>query len=308
MLPLTEAKIKALKPKSKGYKKADFEGLYVYITPSGSRIWRMKFRHNKKEGSLTIGEYPAVTLKEAREEKRKARALLAKGINPSTAKAKAKQVEKDHAKNSFSLIADRFIDKSRKEGNAHATLKKLEWLLADARADFGTTPINDITPQIVLKTLRKREKLGQYETARRMRSRIGGVFRYAVASGLCENDPTFSLRGALIRPTVKHRAAITDPDTLGRFLKALENYQGQRATIIALWLLILFAARPGELRKAHWKEFDLEKRVWNVPAERMKMRRAHTVPLSDKALELLAELKGLTGWGGATFPCSDQRP
>lgn len=302
VLPLTDAKIKTLKPKDKAYKVADFEGLYLYVTPSGSRLWRMKFRHKKKEGVLSLGGYPAVTLKEARDQKNQARALLAKGINPAIVKAEAKQVAQGHAENSFNRIADRFIDKSRKEGKSTATLKKLEWLLEDARADFGAMPINDITPQIVLKTLKTREKAEQYETARRMRSRIGGVFRYAVASGLCDNDPTFALQGALIRPTVTHRAAITDKATLARYLTALSRYQGQRPTVIALWLLMLFAARPGEIRKARWEEFDFEGRVWNVPAERMKMRRPHAVPLCDKALALLSELKELTGWGELLFP------
>ncbi|WP_427452002.1 tyrosine-type recombinase/integrase [Litorimonas sp. WD9-15] len=163
-------------------------------------------------------------------------------------------------------------------------------------------PINEIKAQTVLKTLKRREALGHYETVRRLRSTISAVFRYAVASGVAETDPTFALKDALIKPTVKHHAAITDEDRLKEFLRALDSYGGKAETKIALTLHILFASRPGEIRKARWEEFDFEERVWNVPAERMKMRAAHNVPLSNAALALLEELRELTGWGALLFP------
>lgn len=242
--------------------------------------------------------------------KRDARALLAKGINPASHKASAKTKAAQHLENTFNRIADQFVDKARKEGRAKTTLSKLEWLLADARADFGNMPITEVAPQIVLRTLKKRERDGHYETAARMRSRIGAVFRYAVANALCENDLTFALQGALVKPQVSHRAAITDKETLKRYLSALENYDGQRTTVIALKLLMLFATRPGELRQARWEEFDLTDRVWSIPAARMKMRRPHVVPLSDQAISLLEELNELTGWGALLFPAqtSSKKP
>lgn len=299
---LTDAKIRALKAKSKAYKVSDFGGLYLNVTTKGSKLWRLKYRFSGKEGKLSFGPYPDVSLKQARDMKDEARALLASGSNPASVKAEAKKAELGKSENNFNNVADRFVHKSKKEGKSEATIKKLRWLLEDGRADFGGMAINEITPQIVLKTLKKREALEQYETARRMRSRIGGVFRYAVANGICDNDPTFALQGALIRPTVKHRAAITDKETLGRYLRALDDYKGKRPTVIALWLLMLFASRPGELRHARWDEFDFEGRIWNVPAERMKMRRPHQVPLTSKAMELLRELRELTGWGELLFP------
>ncbi|WP_416877061.1 tyrosine-type recombinase/integrase [Litorimonas sp.] len=299
---MTDRKIKALKPKDKPYKVSDFDGLYVNVTLGGSRLWRFKFRYEGKEGLLSFGRYPAISLQDARKMRDEARSLLAKGVNPSTKKAEEKAIAAGKAENSFNKFADLFVEKARKEGRADVTINKMRWLLDDARADFGEMPISEITPRIVLKTLRKREKLEQYETAKRMRSRIGGVFRYAVASGQADNDPTFALKDALIRPTVTHRAAITDEETLTQFLKALEGYGGRRMTVIALRLLMLFALRPSELRKARWEEFDFKEHVFNVPAERMKMRRPHAVPLTATALELLKELKDLTGWGDLLFP------
>jgi len=197
-----------------------------------------------------------------------------------------------------------------KEGRSKATLTKLTWLLNDARADFGHMPIADITAPVILKTLKKREKLEHYETARRMRSRIGGVFRYAVASGITDTDPTFALQDALIRPKVTHRAAITDKDALTELLRKIENYSGQPTTVIALKLLIQFATRPGELRHARWDEIDYAAKVWHIPASRMKMRKPHSVPLPDTALALLADLQELTGWGELLFPAqtSSKKP
>lgn len=309
-MPLTDKKIQSLKPKAKPYKVADFDGLYINVSKAGSRLWRFKYRFEGKEGLLSFGVYPAVTLKEARDKRDAARSTLAKGVNPSVLKNEKKAQELSLSENTFNAIADAFFAKAQKEGRAKATLKKLEWLLLDARRDFGTMPIRDINATIILKTLKKREALDQHETSKRMRSRIGGVFRYAVANGLADNDPTFALRDALIRPIVTHRAAITDRDKLKKFLKKLDLYNGAATTIIALKLLILFAARPGELRHSRWHEFDFEAKVWHVPAERMKMRKPHSVPLSDAALALLNELKELTGWGDLLFPAqtSSKKP
>lgn len=300
-LPLTDSKIRTLKPKNKPFKVADFDGLHIYVTPKGSRLWRFKYRFNGKEGLLSFGKYPDVSLSDARDRRDEARAVVASGRNPAVVKARTKSEASSQAL-TFNALADRFIDKATKEGRAPATLSKLSWLLEDARRDFGHMALVDITAPIVLKTLRKRETAEHYETARRMRSRIGGVFRYAVASGLTETDPTAALQGALIRPTVTHRAAITDRATLSKLLSALEYYSGQTTTVIALKLLMLFASRPGEIRKARWDEFDIENRVWNVPAERMKRRKPHSVPLSDVALGHLTELRELTGWGDLLFP------
>ena len=309
-LALTDAKIRALKPKEKAYKTSDFGGLYLYVTAKGSRLWRLKYRYNGKEGKLSFGSYPDISLKEARDLRDEARGQLANGINPSALKREKHAEAMGKTENTFNRLADQYVEKLTKEGRAKSTLKKLEWLLEDARRDFGHIPIADITAPIVLKTLKKRERQEQYETAQRMRSRIGGVFRFAVATGVSDTDPTFALRDALISPTVKHRAAITDEAGLSRLLKAIEVYMGRRETIIALKLLLQFACRPGELRQARWEEFDFEQKIWSVPAPRMKTRKPHTVPLPETTLTLLGELKDLTGWGELLFPAqtSSKKP
>lgn len=251
---------------------------------------------------MSLGRYPEMGLQEARTLRDEARATHAKGVDPSQLKQEQKRTAIEKGGNTFAHVATAHVAKKVKEGLAEATLRKVRWMLAMANADFGHTPISEITAPIVLKTLKKREKLGHYETAKRMRSIIGGVFRYGIATGVCDNDPTVALKGALIRPTVTHRAAITDKNELGCLMRAISAYGGQVTTRIALELLALLATRPGELRKAHWSEFDFEVCIWNVPAPRMKSRKPHSVPLSSHALKLLNELKAQTGWSKLLFP------
>ncbi len=240
-LPLTDAKIKALKPRGKPYKITDYDGLFLFVTPSsGSKLWRFKFRLNGKEGLMCFGKYPFVSLMEARFKRDEAKSMVAKGINPAHEKRKAKDAKAHKTEHTFAKIAEKYLTKAIKEGKSEATLKKKEWVLRFAMDDFGDLPMNEITAQVVLATLKKREKLGHYETARRMRATIGGVFRFAVASGVAQTDPTFALKDALIRPIVKHRAAITDKAKLAELMHALENYGGKAETRIALKLLILF--------------------------------------------------------------------
>lgn len=301
-MPLTDAKIKSLKPKAKQYKVSDFDGLYVLIAPSGSKLWRLKYRFDGKEKSLAFGKYPYTTLAHARFQRDEARTLLARGIDPSEERKREKEETRSETEHSFTQFAEKYVLKLVKEGKSENTLSKVRWVLSFAIEDFGDTAINEIDAQTVLKTLRTREALGHYETAKRMRSTIGAVFRFAVASGVGHTDPTFALKDALIKHKTTHRAAITDKDKLAEYLKALDSYGGKSETRIGLWLLMLFATRPGEIRKARWDEFDIEGRVWSIPKERMKMRRPHSVPLSDKAVALLEELRTLTGWGALLFP------
>jgi len=218
-MPLTDAKIKALKPKDRSFKIADFDGLFLLVTPKGSKLWKFKFRFGGKENRLSFGKYPYVTLQQARQKRDEARSLLARGIDPAAERKKDKAEQLAQSEHSFANFAAKYRDKLVKEGKSEETIKKKDWLLGMANADFGNMPINDIGAQTVLATLRKREEKGHYETVGRLRSTIGAVFRYAVASGVAENDPTYALKDALIRPTVKHRAAITDKTTLKRYLQ-----------------------------------------------------------------------------------------
>ena len=299
---LTDAKLRQLKPKEKPYKVADFEGLFVLVTPAGSRLWKFKYRFERKEKRMSLGSYPATSLQDARKRKDEARGMLELGLDPSAEKQKAKNQRLAVTEHVFAKFAEAYLGKKRREGRADSTLSKLEWIIAEVNAQLGDRPIKEITAPEILKVLRRREAMEHYETAKKMRSVIGAVFRMAVAEGHADFDPTFALKDALIRGKTIHRAAITDRESLERYIKALGMYKGQAKTRLGLLLLTLFATRPSELRLAKWSEFDWEKKVWDLPAERMKMRKPHAVPLSDLALETLAELKEHTGWSELLFP------
>ena len=309
-MPLNDAKIRNLKTKEKSYKVGDFDGLFLLVKATGSKSWRFKYRIEGKEKLLVIGDYPAISLLQARQARDAARAELAAGGDPSETKQEKKRIRRESQGHTFEKVGAAFLDKQRKEGKSPATLSKTEYHLKLANKDFGKKPISEVTSPMVLRCLRKVEAKGNYETAHRLRSRIGSIFRYAVASGIAEHDPTYALRDALIRPTVKHRAAITDPKALGALLVAIDGFDGQATTRIALHLMAILAQRPGELRHARWDEFDLEDAVWSIPAEKMKMRKPHNVPLPEPALVLLEELRLLTGEGALLFPSlrSWQRP
>ncbi len=299
---LSDARIRALKPREKPYKQADFDGLYLLIKPNGSKLWRFKYRWLRKEKLLALGKYPEVTLADARRKRDEARSLIANDEDPSSvrkdqkAKAAAEQTE------TFAKIAAELLEKKRIEGRAETTLAKTEWLHRLLGADIGQMPISQITARDILVPLKKIENKGNHESAIRMRSAAGAVFRYAIALGLADNDPTYGLKDALIRPQVRHRAAITDPTQVGALLRAIDGFSGQTSTRLALQLLSLTALRPGELRMAEWEEIDGAKAVWTVPAHRAKMRRPHAVPLSHQALECVKQLRTLTGWGALLFP------
>lgn len=227
---------------------------------------------------------------------------MAQGFDPNEAKQEDKRVRLEAKGQTFAKIGAVFLEKQRKEGKSKATLDKTEYHLKLASRDFGRRPINEITAPLILKTLRKVEAKGNYETAHRLRARIGSVFRYAVASGLAETDPTYALKDALIRPTRVHRAAITDPKALGQLMREIDVFEGQATTRIGLQLLAILAQRPGEIRHAMWSEFDFTEKVWAIPAAKMKMRRDHNVPLPAQALALLGELRQINGNGDYLFP------
>lgn len=309
-MPLSDIQLRNLKPKAKPYKVGDFDGLYITVTPTGSRLWHMKYRISGREKRLSFGAYPVVSLARARQLRDEARSVLAAGSDPGEIKQERKRADRERRGITFASQAEAFIDKARREGKAQATMDKTEWLLGVANDAFGARPITDVTPPMILDCLRRVEAKGNYETARRLRSKIGAVFRYAVANGRAETDPTYALRGALIAPTVTPRAAILDPIELGGLMRAIDAFHGQVTTRIGLQLLALLVQRPGELRHATWDEFDTDARIWSFPPERMKMRRPHRVPLPKQALGLLEELRPLTGSGTYLFPSlrSWQRP
>jgi integrase len=309
-MPLSDSQLRFLKPKDKPYKVSDFEGLFVLVKPNGSKLWQFKYRINGVERLLSIGQYPDVSLAKARKAKEIARSQLADGIDPSEAKQEAKAQAREAHGNTFEKIGAAFLNKQQIEGKSKATLDKTAYHLKLANTAFGRKPITKITAPMILKCLRKVEAKGNYETAHRLRARIGSVFRYAVASGLAETDPTYALKDALIKPTRVHRAAITAPKAFGALLREVGAFEGQAVTRIGLKFLALTAQRPGEVRHAKWEEFDFQEKVWALPADKMKMRRDHYVPLSEQAIALLHDLRMITGNGAYLFPSlrSWQRP
>ncbi|MFC3614758.1 tyrosine-type recombinase/integrase [Lutimaribacter marinistellae] len=302
MTVLSDARIRALKPKEKPFKQADFDGLYLLVNPNGSKLWRFKYRWFGKEKLLALGKYPDVGLADARRKRDEARSQIATGEDPAGARKRQKAKSTAEQNETFVKLAAELLEKKRREGRAQATLQKTEWFHRLLSADIGAMPVSQITAQDLLVPLRKLEKKGNHESAVRMRSAAGAVFRYAIALGLADNDPTYGLKDALIRPTARHRAAITDRSGVGALMRAVDGFSGQRTTQLALQLLALTALRPGELRMADWEEIDEAAAVWTVPAHRAKMRRPHAVPLSRQALALVKDLRALTGWGRLVFP------
>lgn len=301
-MPLSDAQVRSLKPGEKPAKYSDGGGLHVVVSPKGSKLWRMAYRYGGKQKLLSFGSYPIVTLLDARSKRDEAKRLLADGVDPSEQVRLRKAERREKRGNTFNALADAFLDKAEKEGRASATLAKMRWLLGLARPSIGTIAIEEISAAEILISLRQVEAAGNYETARRLRSTIGQVFRFAIANAKASNDPTFGLRGALITPTVKHRAAVTNSDDFSALLRAVWGYDGTVETLAALKLMALLYPRPGELRMAEWSEFDLERGIWTIPASRAKMRREHKKPLSSHALDVLRGLQRHTGNRKLAFP------
>jgi integrase len=301
-MALTELEIRNAKPGAKIVKLSDGGGLQLWIDSKGAKRWRLAYRFNGAQLALAIGVYPKTGLKEAREAREAAKRLLAEGQDPGQTKKQAKAAQIVSSANTFAAIAEELLAKKRREGKAETTLGKLDWMLGLVLPDLGLRPITEISSPDVLAVLRRVEARGQLETAGRLRAIIGEVSRYAIATGRAEVDPTFALRGALTTPKTKHRAAIVEPVALGALLRSIESYEGTPEVRIALKLMALAFVRPGELRNAFWSEFDLEAGLWVIPAGRMKMRRAHRVPLAPQAIALLKDLHALTGHRALLFP------
>lgn len=308
---LTDIALRKAKPAAKPLKLSDGLGMYLLLKSDGSRYWRMDYRFDGKRKTLALGVYPEVSLSNARQRREDARRLLAAGTDPGVARKSAKRAQAEAiraAEDTFEAIARDWMGRQEV---AEVTANKTRWILETFLfPDMGHRPIAEITPRDLLAVLRKIEATGKLETAKRAKVKAGQVFRYAVLEGKAESDPTASLKGALKPPKEKHHAAITDPLRIGQLLRAIDGYRGQFTTLKALQLAPLVFVRPGELRQAAWSEFDLDGAIWRIPAERMKMKAAHLVPLSTQALSVLKELWPLTGNGHYVFPGirTDSRP
>nr|WP_242010871.1 integrase arm-type DNA-binding domain-containing protein [Acetobacter musti] len=299
---MTDLAVRNAAPRAKEYKLADSGGLHLLVTPAGGKLWRFKFRAHGKEKRLTFGKYPEVSLADARRKRDAARRDIAGGIDPAAQKALERIVLRAALADTFGELATEYVDKAEREGRAPATVSKLRWLADQLRPEIGHRPVSAIEPPEILATLRRLEKAGNLETARRARSFASRVFKYAVQTGRAKNDPAMLLQGAITAPRVKHHAAILTPSRVGDLLRAIETYSGQPATMLALKLSPHVFVRPGELRQAEWSEIDFEAAVWRIPAVRTKTRREHAAPLSHQALDILAQARVFSGHGRYVFP------
>lgn len=309
-MPLTDIVVRKAKGRVAPYKMADGGGMYVLVRPDGARYWRMDYRWEGKRRTLALGVYPSVSLSNAREKRDQAKKLLAAHTDPATQRKLDKIASNEASRNTFRLISQEWVEKLIREGRSPRTVDKISWLLELAYPAIGDQPIASIIPTQLLTVLRTVEARGHYETARRLRSTCGQVFRYAIATARAERDPSADLRGALTAPKVRHHAAVVDPKGIGALLRAIEGYEGQPITSSALKLAPLVFVRPGELRSAEWSEFDLDAGEWKIPAAKMKMRSPHRVPLSRQAITIVRDLQPITGHGRYLFPSvrSVERP
>ncbi|MGQ0622507.1 MAG: tyrosine-type recombinase/integrase [Panacagrimonas sp.] len=309
-MPLTDTLIRTAKPKDKPYKLPREDGLFVLVNPNGSKWWRLSYTFTGKEKLLSVGTYPEVSLKLARERRDEARRLLAQGIDPSEHRKAAKAAGDETSENTFKAVALEWLLKfspNWSTGHGERIKRRLE---VDVFPWIGTRPAGEITAPQLLAVARRIESRGALETAHRVLQNCGQVFRYAVATGRAERDPSSDLRGALPAVKEKHHASITEPQAVGELLRAIYGYKGAFATACTLRLAPLLFVRPGELRHAEWAEIDLDAAEWRIPGSKMKAGALHVVPLSEQAVSILRELHPLTGRGRYVFPGvrSSQQP
>lgn len=301
-MALTDTAIRAAKPKAKPYKLGDALGLFLLLQPSGGKLWRLKYRIGGVEKKLALGTYPETSLSKARALRDQARELIAAGVDPGIEKQRAKLRAQADAGNTFGEIAREFVDKRRREGMSSSTADKSDYYVSRLGPTLVRLPIADIGAPDLLAALRKVEAKGNHETARRVLQLSGRIFRYAVATARLASDPTRDLRGALTAPQPKHYGAIVEPKRAGELLRAIDGYDGQVLTKLAMQLSPHVFVRPGELRHAEWAEIDLDGALWTIPAAKMKMRKPHLVPLSRQSIELLRMAHAITGPSGYVFP------
>ncbi len=298
-MPLTNIAVRKAMPGKKSYKLYDERGLLLFISPSGGKWWRLKYRFNGKEKQLSLGVFPDVSLKDARERRDEARKLVANGIDPSEYR-KAQKASGADGKNSFEVVAREWFSKYSSNWAPDHGSRIIRRFEKDIFPWIGETSIGKLKPPEILTVIQRIEKRGAIETAHRALGNCGQVFRYAVATGRAESDPTRDLRGALTPVKGGHFPAVTEPGEVAKLLRVMDGYEGSLIVRCALRLAPLVFVRPGELRKAEWADIDLEKAEWRFMVT--KTRSQHIVPLSRQALEILRELKPLTGNGRFVFP------
>ena len=301
-MALTQFAIVNAAPARKPYKLSDGGGLHILVQPHGSKLWRLRYRFGGRENMLGLGSFPTLTLAEARRKRDDARKLLIAGINPAQQKKLDRSSAAATTENTFGAVASEYLANLESNNAAETTLGKNRWLLEQLAAPIANRPIAEIIPAELLGILKRIEKSGRRETAKRLRGAMGSVFRYAIVTLRATADPTSALRGALLKPIVKHRAAITDEVQLGALMCSIDEYDGWPTLRAALLLTALTMTRPGDVRGMRRSEIHFEKSLWRIPAERMKMRRPHDVPLSKQAVKVLKEIWSLSDHGDLVLP------
>ena len=296
-MPLTDLKIRKAKQEDTPYRISDGLGLSLLVRPSGTKSWQFRYQFMGREKILSIGQYPIISLAEARTKRDDAKRLLADGRDPSVQKKLDSIDAAVKARTTFKEIADEYYETQVDKGLAEATLRKKRWQIEDLTKPIHNRPIDQITAAELLHLLKPIERSGRRETAKKLRATISAVFRLAMVTMRASADPSAVLKDALLPPKVKGRAAITDEQEFGQLLRQLDEYTGWPVVVQAMKFQILTCTRPGEARGARMQEFDLEARTWTIPPERMKMRREHKIPLSRQAYEIVmdnwSEIKGV---------------
>ena len=306
-MALTATTIKTCKPKDKAYKLTDGGGLYLLVSPRGGKWWRFDYRFQSKRKTLSMGVYPAVSLKDARDRRDEAKKQLANGIDPGMVRQSQKHQQSQP--NTFEAVAREWHAKFKPGWSDTHASRLLRLLERDIFPWLGSMPVSDVSSPLLLQTIRRIETRS-LDTAHRAMQNCGQVFRYAIATGRQQNDPTHALKGAIPPIRDNHFASITHPEQIGPLLRAIEGYKGEFITQSALRLGPLVFVRPGELRHAEWSEINLEIGEWRIPSEKMKMGQPHIVPLARQSIIILTHLQPLTGTGKYLFPSvrSSDRP
>ncbi|EFF0106440.1 TPA: tyrosine-type recombinase/integrase, partial [Escherichia coli] len=300
-MPLNDMQIRRAKPEAKAYTLGDGQGLSLLVEPNGSKSWRFRYRYAGKPKMISLGVYPTITLAEARARRDEARKIVAEGKNPSEVRKEQKLALRIQSENAFEKIAREWHQMKSAKWSAGYASDIIEAFQNDIFPYVGTRPVGEIKPLELLNVLRKIEKRGALEKMRKVRQRCSEVFRYAIATGRAEFNPAADLSSALEVHKSNHFPFLKS-DEIPDFLRALDSYAGSRLVQIATKLLMVTGVRTIELRAALWQEFDLDNAIWEIPAERMKMRRPHLVPLSTQVLGFLNELKSMTGNYRYVFP------
>lgn len=304
-MPLSVKEIENAQPRAEPWKLVDDRGLYLLISPNGSKRWQLRYSIRGVKKKMSFGPFPEISLKSARAKRDEARSLIAEGIDPLQQRRDEKLEAQLASANTFADVAREFIAKRADDGDKAicvSTQSKTEWLLSLVEPKLGHIPVGQISAPLLLSVLTEIQESGRRETARRLRSFVGRVLNYAIATGRADNNPAPALRGALSAPKVRHHPAVIDRTKLGALLRAIDSYGGHASTKAALALSPHLFQRPGEIRTMKWADLDLDTAIWSIPADQTKMRREHRVPLSRQAIAIIRSMRDVAAYSEYVFP------